>query len=113
MVREAFSLSPASAHQAKRTLSSQRTMRAAVVSGERIVGQQIVAGILRYHAQVGSPDELLQMRHFRAVGKEVATACPCPYRYELAVVNEHKGSARRVRAILEVVVAAVEQQGCA
>src|SRR5580693_1724699 len=96
MVREALSLSPASAHQAKRTLSSQRTMRAAVVSWERIVGQQIVTGVLGYHAQMGLPDELLEMRHFRAIGKKVAAACPCPYRYELTIVNKHLGSARCV-----------------
>jgi hypothetical protein len=38
-----------------------------------MVGQQIVTGVLGYNLQVGPPDKLLEMRHFRAISKKVAS----------------------------------------
>ncbi len=59
--------------------AKRRIMRAAGVSAEFIIGQQIVASIFGYNAQFGLPDKLLQMWHFCTVGKKIAAARPCPY----------------------------------
>src|SRR5690242_21675555 len=85
IVREAFSLSPARAQTAKRMLSSQWMTCPFLASGKRIVGQQIVAGILGHDPQVGPADQLCQMRHFCGIGQKVAPAGAHPQRRELAI----------------------------
>src|ERR1700730_296411 len=112
MVREAFSLSPARARRAKRTLSSQRITRPIVASGKRIVSQQIVAGILSDDTQLGPAHEVFQMWYFGAIGEQIASAGPNPKRNELPVVDERVGCSGRAGAILQVVVATVQQQRC-
>src|SRR5690242_10154618 len=108
MVREAFSRSLARAHKAKWTLSSHRIARLLLASRKRIVGQQVVAGVLCHDAQVGPANKLLQARQFLTVGEKVAAARSSPQRHELAVLNEHTGGAGCIRTVLQVVVATVQ-----
>jgi hypothetical protein len=83
-----------------------------VASGKRIVGQQIVAGILSDDAQLGPAHEVFQMWYFGAIGEQVASAGSNPQRHELAVVDEQVGCSGRAGAVLQVVVATVQQQRC-
>ena len=111
MVREAFSLSPASAQKAKRTLSSQRIIRAAVVSGK---SHSWSANSCRHSrlpragwiARRAAPDAASPSR------KREGSSGLAPVHIDTnsRIVNEYAGRPRRVRAILEVIVAAVEQQ---
>ena len=106
VVREAFSLSTARAHEAS-VCFPQSIMRLSLPHRSTwLVDDR--SDVLGYNLQVGPPDKLLEMRHFRAISKKVASFRPLPQRRELAVIDKHVGSAGRVRAIFQIVVPAVQ-----
>ena len=61
-----------------------------------MVAKQIVPAVFGYDVQVISADELLQMRHFRAVSHKIPTRLSIPQRGEPLVIDKHVGSAGRV-----------------